>query len=135
MKRRDHASSVESPHLGAGQRRVPRTPTSGVCLLRWDNIEAEGSLLDISIEGAAVSGVYGPVPDAGTSVLLLVKTEYDSVQVAAEVVSIGEDTLAGVAVRMKFAEDAKSNAALRDLVADSEEAFRHDQALIFRHHL
>ncbi len=135
MKKHEAPRSIEPSHLGAGQRRVPRTPTVGTCLMTWAAGEAEGSLLDISLEGAAVSGVYGSAPKLGAIVALAIETEHDSVQVAAEVVSIGDDTLAGIAVRMKFAEDAKSNAALRDLVAESEEAFRHDQASIFRHHL
>ncbi|MGE0601452.1 MAG: PilZ domain-containing protein [Dehalococcoidia bacterium] len=135
MKARETASSMETPHFGAGKRRVPRTPTSGACRMTWPGGEAEGTLLDISLEGAAAVEVYGPTPDAGDTVSLSVDVEDLRFTVAATVVSVGDDTLAGVAVRMKFTEDAKSNAALRELVIESEEAFRHEQAQIFRHHL
>ncbi|MGE3074497.1 MAG: PilZ domain-containing protein [Dehalococcoidia bacterium] len=135
MKPRETASSLTDPHFGAGQRRVPRTPTTGACQMTWSGGEAEGSLLDISLEGAAVVEVYGPTPQAGDPICLAVEVDDIHFEVAAEVVSISEDTLAGVAVRMKFTEDAKSNADLRELVIESEEAFRHEQAQIFRHHL
>lgn len=135
MKKQDAPLADDLAHLGVGQRRLPRTPTTGACLLTWPGGQADGVLLDISLDGAAVSGVSDTPPEIGDGVSLVIETEEQRVQALAEVVSIGDDALAGVVVRMKFDEDAKSNQGLRQLVSESENAFRHEQASIFGHRL
>jgi hypothetical protein len=122
-----HTARGLEGHAGAGRRLTPRVPAAEDCVLRWADGAAEGSLLDLSIGGAAVSVATGLELPAGPEVTL----ELPDVSVPAEIVAEDDDSFVALVVRLRFEADLGE---IHDLVAECEREFRARQVSIFRGH-
>jgi hypothetical protein len=122
----------DEEHAGAGRRAAPRIPVAIDCTLRWHSGEVEGSLLDLSTGGAAVSLNLGTPLPPDVPVVLDIETEDEVLSIDASVVSEDQDSFASVVVRLKF---TKVDDELRALIEVCAATFRARQVSIFGGHI
>lgn len=125
---------LASSNLGVGRRGTPRVPAELSCDVHWNHESASGSLIDLSIAGAAV-GLETPLPlETGARVRLHLETQDEPVIINAVLVTQSEEAFGTYVARLKFVGNA-GTPQLAALVAQCVEEFRDSQAAVFRKHL
>lgn len=127
------ASALATRH-GGGRRANPRVPAPLDCELRWDHVSVSGSLIDLSLGGAAIE-MKQPLPLAdGAIVNFRLPFEFGSVAIEATVLTQFEESFGSFVARVKFS-DGLVAGDLNRLVEECISDFRAIQVTLFQRHL
>lgn len=129
------ASSRTVPlKLGVGRRASPRVPVAMACEVAWEAESRAGSLVDLSMGGAAI-GLAERLPlDEAASVTLKLDLDARPVMISATLVEQSEETFGSFVARLKF-EGHTASPAFQQLLSECFAAFRATQAAVFRRRL
>lgn len=134
MTRSIHVPSAASSGLGVGRRQAPRVPAALDCEVAWGQESVLGSLIDLSMGGAAV-GLSLPLPlSEGDGARLILGAQDQSVVMDASLVTQSEETFGTFVARLKFA-GAQGGPEFQRILAECVEAFRGAQVAVFQKHL